>query len=1034
MVETQLMSVVRHLRGLTAGPALAATDDELLEGYCVRRDEAAFVELMCRHGAMVVGVGQRLLGGEEAEDVFQATFLLLARNAATIRKRASVAAWLHSVAHHLALKARASAARRRSHERRAGQMLKPATSEAAWRELQEVLDQALHALPEHQRAVLLLCYLEGTTQEEAARRLGCPLGTVRSRLARARHALKRLLARRGLVLSAAALVTAVVAQGARATLPAPLLAKTVAAAARFALGAGAAGLISPRAAGLVAVGLKTMFTSKAKLVVVLLLAIGLAAGVAGALAHEVPDTEQMEPPQAANEVAQRAEPPAPLTPRVDCFGDLLPTGAVARLGTLRLYHGLDVRRVVLSPDGKLVSGTDDAGLNRLWDAVTGRELELKGTLKTAFILTAKGRLLAAEPERGGYRLTDLASGKEVDAAGFEVNTARTEASTVIPSPDGRLLIVLEDKGLKVLDASTRNVLPPLEDVPQQRGFSATFSPDSKVLAVPYFSPDPVVRLWDLSTRKVLRNLKGKDYQIFHTAFSADGRLVAAADGSGVTIWDTTTGKWVHDFGHTYFIGSLAFTPDGKTLVSGAGYTDGVIRTWDPLTGKERVHWRAHEYGVHDLIVTVDGKFVADNTLRIWQLATGKEVRRLGDGKQGAAAIDLSPDGKVFALSARQAIRLWDMATGEELRSFGGPSATRLQFSPDGKTLATVASRERCVRLWDVQGGKELHTLDGHEAPNPRVAFSPDGRFVATGDSGGTIRLWHPATGKELRRIDGPRKPGPRSAYTIGAIAFAPDGRSLAAGYSDQVVRLWEVATGRERAVFSGGHRAGIVALAFSPNGKLVVSGSWDRTGVVWDLTGRLTESRRVRIDARLGDQLWADLASADATKAYVAVRTLLVAEGVEAFLKARIRPNAPPDARRLARLLADLDSDDFDARETAAREIAALGEGAEPALQTVLACEVSAEMRRRVTEMLRSLNPVQSSEAARRIRAVEVLEHVGTPEATQLLGELAKGAPGMRLTEEAKAALNRQTRSAQPRSRGQDLSKSLGIMPVDNRT
>jgi DNA-directed RNA polymerase specialized sigma24 family protein len=132
MVPTHLTSVLRHVRGLAGGPELAgASDGELLGRFCASRDDAAFAVLLRRHGPMVLAVGRRLLRPDEADDVFQASFLLLARKAATIRKRESVASWLHGVAHRLALKARASASRRRDHETRAAQMRKPATAEAA---------------------------------------------------------------------------------------------------------------------------------------------------------------------------------------------------------------------------------------------------------------------------------------------------------------------------------------------------------------------------------------------------------------------------------------------------------------------------------------------------------------------------------------------------------------------------------------------------------------------------------------------------------------------------------------------------------------------------------------------------------------------------------------------------------------------------------------------------------------------------------------------------------------------------------------
>jgi RNA polymerase sigma factor (sigma-70 family) len=1019
MAQTQLTFVLQHLRGPTGG---TASDRELLDRFCACRDEAAFTQLLRRQGPMVLGVGRRLLRPEEAEDVFQATFLLLARKASTIRQRESVGSWLHGVAHHLALKTRACEARRKAHEQRAGQMPRPAaTAETAWRELQEVLDEVLQGLPEHHRTVLVLCYLEGQTQEEAARQLGCPLGTVRSRLARGRKALHDALTRRGLTLSMAALVTALVAHGARAGVPARLLGPLPRLAAHFAAGGEAAGLVSPRAASLADAGLKTTCASKAKVLVALLLVAGLAAGVAGALPRPGAGAGQAEAPPEAKQperVAERKE------PRTDRFGDPLPEGAVARLGTLRLYHGLNLRRVVLSPDGKLVSGTDDSFRNRLWEAGSGRELELKDTLKTAFIFTARGRLLAAERVPGGYRLTDLVTGKEVEAGGIDVKAARKSAENIgqgeYRSPDGRVIVVLKDKSLALLDAATLEELPPLEGVPAEGALSATFSPDSRVLAVPYVLSVrfPEVWLWDLSTRKVVRKLKAKDYQVFHTAFSADGRLLAAADGYGVTLWDTKTGNRVHDFGHTYLVGSLAFTSDGQTLLTGAAYNDGVIRVWDPLTGKQRDQWRGHDQGgILGLVVTPDGQFAIDNSLRVWEVATGKEVRRLGDGKEGAWTIALSPDGKVLASSPGKVIRLWDVATGKELHTFGSGSILRVRFSPDGKTLATAGSKDRVVRLWDVADGKELRTLEGHEATHPCLAFSPDGRFLATGDTGGTIRLWDPTTGQELRQIDGPRKPGPQSAESLWSIAFSPDGHTLAAGYSDRTVRLWEVASGGERGVFADGHRSGIVGLAFSPDGHLLASGSWDRTAVVWDVTGQRTAQRMRPADLTPEklNALWTDLADTNAAKAYRAEQALFTAGGrAVQLLKGRLRPEAGVDARMVERLVGDLDSDEFEVREKAARELVALGEGVEPALRKLVASKPSLEARRRAEEVLRGVDPGRLPELLRSLRAVEVLEQVGGDEAKQVLAELAKGAPEARLTREAKAALERLNRRAAP--------------------
>src|SRR5262249_926767 len=157
-----------------------------LERFAARRDEAAFATLLHRHGPMVLSVGRRIVRHtQDAEDVFQAAFLLLAQNAGTIRKRNSVGCWLRGVARRLALRVKTQAAHRQTREREAAAMRGTRSGgEAAWDTLQTILDEELAGLPEKYRAAVILCCLEAKTQEEAARQLGCPLGTVRSRLAR----------------------------------------------------------------------------------------------------------------------------------------------------------------------------------------------------------------------------------------------------------------------------------------------------------------------------------------------------------------------------------------------------------------------------------------------------------------------------------------------------------------------------------------------------------------------------------------------------------------------------------------------------------------------------------------------------------------------------------------------------------------------------------------------------------------------------------------------------------------------------------
>ncbi len=222
MTTTRLGELIRNVHGRLADGA-SATDAALLERFFSQRDEAALAALVRRHGPMVYGVCQRLLRDpNDAEDVFQAAFLVLVRKGPAVRQLRSVANWLYGVARRTALEARRSAARRRAQE--AGVMRRATTEPVACDDLREILDEELARLPDKFRAPLVLCDLEGRTRKEAARQLGWPDGTVASRLAAARKLLAGRLARRGLALSGGVLVADEFASGA---VPAALVNTTV---------------------------------------------------------------------------------------------------------------------------------------------------------------------------------------------------------------------------------------------------------------------------------------------------------------------------------------------------------------------------------------------------------------------------------------------------------------------------------------------------------------------------------------------------------------------------------------------------------------------------------------------------------------------------------------------------------------------------------------------------------------------------------------------------------------------------------------
>jgi RNA polymerase sigma factor (sigma-70 family) len=343
MALTALNSVLQHLHEVADRRSGAALNDrQLLARFATAHDEAAFAEVVRRHGPLVWGVCRRLLPRlQDAEDVFQATFLVLARKAASVGWHESAAGWLHAAARRLALKARAEIVRRQVRERqaRAPGRYEP-SPDPSWREVGALLDEELHALPERLRVPLVLCYLEGRTRDEAARQLGWSLGTFKRRLQRGRRLLHDRLLRRGVTLSAVLLAGTLAPKRA----PAALVGSTVrAAACGAAVRTGTALGVSARALDLAATHVLTVGRWKA--VSALVLALGLLAGLVGPLAIQAltapPDRDGPERSQPA------AGPPAPAHAPARRFG-----GAKEEKTEAAIADGLQWLVRHQAPDGR----------------------------------------------------------------------------------------------------------------------------------------------------------------------------------------------------------------------------------------------------------------------------------------------------------------------------------------------------------------------------------------------------------------------------------------------------------------------------------------------------------------------------------------------------------------------------------------------------------------------------------------------------------------------------------------------------------
>jgi RNA polymerase sigma factor (sigma-70 family) len=852
----------------------SAPDGQLLARWAADRDSHAFAALVWRHGGIVWQVGRGVLRQrEDAEDVFQATFLVLARKAGSLRGRESVAGWLHQTAYRLALKTRTATARRLRREDQTAQItVADPLEELTVREARTILAEELRRLPASYREPLLLCLYEGATQDEAARQLGCSLSTLKRRLERSRELLAERLSRRGLVPESTLAMTPCI----WSKVPLPLVHQTLIVVNQFVAGEAVTGAAVGLAQGM----LRMLLVKKLAICCTAMLALGgltLAGGLAFVPAEATPVAKS--PALVQTPKAQEQPKPVPPLPRLDRDGDALPPGALNRLGSQAFRHPDVVHALVYAPDGKAIASACADGVVRLWDAATGK---LRWRLE--------------------------ADVKQDSFPGFR----RAVSHVLAFSSDGKKLAMLNPGGYTVLDTVMNKVLVrhklPAQDKGGEEAISSAIAADLTTLAIGF--DDGSIHLVDAATGQEKMRFKTRE-KVADTGspvsieFSPDGKTIyAALAGEGsVCVFDTTTGKPVGTLKGTRELKwpMMAFSRDFHQLaVFGRDYEPGPmilgkmpkllparLGLWDLKTGKER---HVIDLPLPDVFAgafSPDGKLFAvvnarppGNIIVIFDTATGQEQRRMrliGNTKSLAFTFDgntLAAGEIVGNINLKTAsITLRSVATGElqaPLMEPRGAIVIGTKFRPGGKQLLTFG--DDGVYWWDVAGGQSLrHFQDVQPMPtSPPLKgavslrghpLSPDEKIFVTRGAVGELVLLDTATNQPLRTLKISKPP-------ITTALFSPNGAKLFTG-GGSTVTVWDVSSGKPLVELESNF---VSNLALSPDGRWLAS--WAQAPLkqqsaegkydihLWDLaTGKLAR----RLTPRYGPAS-AGVFSADSTR------------------------------------------------------------------------------------------------------------------------------------------------------------------------
>jgi WD40 repeat protein/serine/threonine protein kinase len=525
------------------------------------------------------------------------------------------------------------------------------------------------------------------------------------------------------------------------------------------------------------------------------------------------------------------------------------TALEAQPNLISFLHGHTdgVRSTAIDPQGRWLAS---AGRDRtiiLWNFDTrkmiGTPLTGHENWINSLAFSPDGQTLASADEGGVLRLWSAQTGEPI---GQPVLNEGGAIWSVAFSPGGQTLVSGDEGGtIRLWDVATGAPIGEPLDGHTDIVFGLDFSGDKLVSA----SADGTIRLWDAATGAPIGEpLDGHSDWVLAVAFSPDGTTIASGGADNtIRLWDVESHQLLAELnGHTDWVRSLNFL-DHSRLVSGSA--DGTIRLWDVQTGQSTILGR-HQDAVWNITVSPDSRWLlsggADRNVMLWD-ATGNQGLGHVFARQAEAVSSIAAHGDLLASAngnpsgtgADNTIHLWNIADGSSVATLEGHqlSVTDVAFSPDGRKLAS-ASADQTVRLWNVETGQaSLEPLTGHMDAVMSVAFNHDGTVIASGGFDQTIRLWNAQTGAPLNQ--------PLTGHTdaVLSVAFSPDGTILASGGFDGTVRLWNGKTGQALHDPLLGHTDAVIKVVFSPDGTLLASTSRDGTTRVWSLSQQPVTSR-----------------------------------------------------------------------------------------------------------------------------------------------------------------------------------------------